>query len=232
MEKIILIGAGGHAKTIVDTIERQNLFEIAGFIDLERKGEKVYRTYEIVGSDEELEAFYIAGIHYAFVSIGYMGESTVRRKLYEKLKKTGFDLPVIIDKTAIVAEDVRLGEGTYIGRNAVLNAEAYIGKMCIINTAAVVEHESVVEDFSHIAVGAVLCGKTRVEQNVLIGANATLIQDIKIGKDSIIGAGSVVLQDIPPYCTAIGSPAKIIKSMGSEDGKDISYCRSRCESQR
>lgn len=212
MEKIILIGAGGHAKTIADTIEKQNLFDIAGFIDLEKKRERFYRTYRIIGNDEELESLYESGIHHAFVCIGFMGNSVVRERIYEKLIQTGFHLPVIIDETAFVAEDVKLGAGTYVGRNAVLNTEVVVGKMCIINTAAIVEHESVVGDFSHIAVGAALCGQTEIGERVLIGANATVIQNVKVGKDSIVGAGSVVLNDIPPHCTVVGSPAKNIKS--------------------
>lgn len=211
MEKIILIGAGGHAKTIADTIEKQNLFEIAGFIDVGKKRGRFYRTYTIIGNDEDLEDIYESGIHYAFVCIGFMGNSAVREKIYDKVIQTGFQIPIIIDETAVVAEDVQLGAGTYVGRNAVINTEASIGKMCIINTAAIVEHESVVGNFSHIAVGAVLCGKAKVGEGVIIGANTTVIQNVKIGEDSIVGAGSVVLKDIPPYCTAVGSPAKIIK---------------------
>lgn len=211
MEKIILIGAGGHAKAIADTIEKQHLFEIAGFIDVGKTGDKFYRTYRIIGNDEDLGDIYESGIHYAFVCIGFMGNSVVRKKIYDKVIKTGFYLPIIIDETAVIAEDVQIGAGTYVGRNAVINTEVFIGKMCIINTAAIVEHESVVGNFSHIAVGAVLCGKAKVGESVLIGANATVIQNVKIGEDSIVGAGSVVLKDLPPYCTAVGSPAKIIK---------------------
>lgn len=212
MEKIILIGAGGHAKTIADTIEKQNLFDIAGFIAPGKKREKFYRTYRIIGNDEELETLYESGVRHAFVCIGFMGNSAVREKIYEKLIQIGFHLPVIIDETAVVAEDARLGAGTYVGRNAALNTEVAVGKMCIINTAAIVEHESVVGDFSHIAVGAALCGQTEIGERVLIGANATVIQNVKVGRDSIVGAGSVVLKDIPPNCTVVGSPAQIIKN--------------------
>ena len=211
MENIILIGAGGHAKTIADTIEKQNLFEIAGFIDLGDKGNQFYHAYRIIGNDEDLADFYESGIRHAFVCIGFVGNYAARAKIYDKLIKIGYQLPTIIDETAIVAEDAQLGAGTYVGRNAVVNAEVSIGKMCIINTAAIVEHESVIGNFSHIAVGAVLCGKTKVGESVLIGANATVIQNIKIGAESIVGAGSVVLKDSPPSCTAVGNPAKIIK---------------------
>lgn len=211
MDKIILIGAGGHAKSVVDTIERNGIFEIAGFLDKGEVGQKVYHTYQVIGHDEDLPDLFQDGIRYAFVCVGFMGNSDVRNRLYDTLKSIGYKLPVIVDDSAVIAADARIGEGTYIGKNAVLNAEASVGKMCIINTSAVADHETVVEDFSHIAVGAVLCGRVRVGANTLVGANATIIQNVEIGTDSIIGAGSVVLNDIPSACTAAGIPARVVK---------------------
>lgn len=213
MERIILIGAGGHAKTVVDTIKKQNLFEIAGFIDYGEKGREVYRGYKLIGNDGDLKDLYLSGIQYAFVCIGFMGRSTIREILYEKLTQIGFTLPLIIDETAVVAEDVKIGEGTYVGRNAVLNVAASVGKMCIINTATVVEHEADVGDFSHIAVGAVMCGGAKTGRGTLIGANSTIIQNIEVGEGSIIVAGSVVVDNIPPLCVAAGVPSRVIKDI-------------------
>ena len=111
MDKIILIGAGGHAKSVVDTIERNGIFEIAGFLDKDEVGRKVYRTYQIIGHDEELPDLFQDGIRYAFVCVGFMGNSDVRKRLYDTLKSIGYKLPVIVDDSAVVAADVRIGEG-------------------------------------------------------------------------------------------------------------------------
>lgn len=204
MEDIVLIGIGGHAKGIVDTIEEQNIFHIVGFID-KNSDNKSYKGYEVIGDDDDLETIFLGnGVKNAFISIGYMGNSDVRAKLYEKLKKVGYHIPVIIDQSAAVAENTHIEEGTFIGKNAVVNADAQIGKMCIINDGAIIEHDCSVGDFSHVAVGAVVCGMSRIGEQSFVGANATVIQCVNVGNCVTIGAGSVVLSDIKDNITAYG----------------------------
>lgn len=212
MEKIVLLGAGGHAKTVVDTLERQKQYRIVGFIAPEKIGTEIYRGYAVVGNDSDLEKMFEKGIRCAAVTIGYMGVSSLRERLYRKLKRIGYLMPTICDDTAVIAEDVQIGEGTYIGRCAVVNADAKIGKMCILNTASVTEHESVIGNFSHLAVGATICGQSAVGERVFVGANATVIQQIKVGSGAVVGAGAVVVKNIPERVVALGNPARIIKT--------------------
>ena len=209
-EDIVLIGSGGHCKTIVDSIERLGTFKIAGYIDLGEIGKEIYRGYKIIGHDEDMQTIYDSGIHNAFIALGFMGRSNIRKRLYFKIKKMGFSLPVIVDPSAVVAEDAAIGEGTYIGRNAVVNADVKIGTNCIINTSAIVEHDCIVGDFSHLAVAAVICGQTQVGNECFLGANSTVIQKLKISDRCVVGAGSVVLFSIDADCTAVGVPAKVI----------------------
>lgn len=196
MEDIILVGFGGHAKSVVDTIEKESNYRIVGFTDplLDRE----YKGYRCLGNDEVLEEYFSKGIRYAFVTLGYMGQGKNRDVLYKKLKEIGYRLPVIIDPSAVLAEDIKIDEGTFVGKNAVINAAAVVGKMCIINTGAVVEHENQIGDFTHVSVNSTLCGNVSVSEHCFIGANATVIQNIKIGSCSIVGAGSIVLRDILP----------------------------------
>lgn len=205
MDKIILVGAGGHAKVIVDTIEKNKNYEIVGFVDVAVSEQPIYKTYRIIATDDGLQKLYDEGICHAFICIGYMGLSSVRENLYKKLKEIGYELPVIIDSSAVLASDVWIGEGTFIGKNAVVNANAQIGKMCIINTAAIIEHESVIDDFTHIAVAAVVCGNTVIGKYSFIGANATIIQNCVVGDGCIIGAGSFVGKDIENMTKIIGN---------------------------
>lgn len=205
MKKIILVGAGGHAKTVVETIERTGAYEIVGFVAPGNIGDEVYLSHRIIGNDGHLAELYNKGIRYAFVCIGFMGLPSVRERLYTKLKTVGFNIPIIIDPSSLVASDVAIGEGTYIGRNVIINADAQIGKMCILNSAAVVEHECSIGDFSHVAVSAVICGQTAVGANVFIGANATVIQNVNIGNGSIIGAASLVRKNIEDKTKVLGS---------------------------
>ncbi len=121
--------------------------------------------------------YYESGVKNAFVTVGFIGHGNIRERLYRQLKDIGYTLPNIIDNTAIVSGNVKLGEGVFVGKKAVINAGAEIGNMCILNTGTIVEHDCKVDDFSHVAVGAVLCGGVAVGEGTLIGANATIIQE-------------------------------------------------------
>ena len=196
MQDIILLGIGGHAHSVVDSIESNGIYHICGFLDIEDKMGEQYRGHQVLGTDDLLSEYIKKGIKNAFVTIGYMGKGSIRNILYGQLKMLGFHLPVIIDKTAIVAKDVSLGEGTFVGKAAVINSAVEIGNMCIINTAAIIEHDCRVDDLSHISVGSVLCGNVQVGRASFIGANATVIQGKTIGNQCIIGAGTTVRKNI------------------------------------
>ncbi|MCI8550422.1 MAG: acetyltransferase [Lachnospiraceae bacterium] len=210
MKKIIMIGCGGHAKSMLDAIESEGEYEVVGFIGKDMPAEFSYRGYKIIGTDADMKRFYMDGIRHACIGIGYLGKGDARKKLYDSLKKIGFLLPPVIDATAVVARDVLIGEGSFVGKNAVINSAAVVGKMAIVNTGAIVEHDCVVGDFSHVAVSAVLCGGVEVGKGCFIGANAVARQGIKTGDFSIVGAGAVVVGDIPANVTVVGIPAAIV----------------------
>lgn len=216
MEKIILVGAGGHAKTVVDTIERFGKYEIAGFLAPEPIKKEIYRGYTVIGCDEDMGMVFNLGIRKAVLAVGFIGNSDLRCRLYKKYKQCGFEFPVIIDPAAVVAKDAVIGEGTYIGRNAVINAEAKIGICCIINTAAIVEHECEIRDFSHIACAGVLCGNVIIGSNTFIGANATVIQECQIGNDCVIGAGSIVRKNVGNRACVVGNNRLLSADMSTE----------------
>ena len=196
LERIILIGSGGHAHSVADSIKQLKQYEIAGYIErADMEGTEAQGT-SVLGTDRDLKAIFDAGIHNAFVTIGYMGKGSVREKIYDRLKQIGYGLPAVIDPSAILADGVRIGEGTFIGKRAVVNAGAQIGRMCIINTGAIVEHDNEIGDFSHVAVGSTLCGGVRLGQRVLVGANAVVIQGIRIGDGAVVGAGTTVRHDM------------------------------------
>lgn len=196
MEKIIILGKGGHAKSVVDAIEREGKYQIAGYIVNDEKIEQKGADYPVIGKDEDLEELFASGIHYAVIGIGYLGKGTLRRKLYEKLKEIGYLLPIVCDPSAVLSKNVEIEEGTFIGKGAIVNAGAMVGKMCIINSGAIVEHDCFVGEFSHIAVGTVLCGDVFVGNDTLVGANATVIQGRRIDSGCIIGAGEVVRKNV------------------------------------
>lgn len=188
MEDIILVGYGGHAKSVADCIERQNEYRIIGYTDIEAHESR----YNYLGTDEVLQEYYEQGIRNAFVCIGYLGKGELREEIYVLLKKLGYFLPIIRDSSSIISETAEVDEGVFIGKGAIINAGAKIGKMSIINTMALVEHECIVDEFTHVAVGAILCGQVRVGKAAFIGANATVIQEKVIFPRQIVPAGVVI----------------------------------------
>ncbi len=189
MRDIVLVGFGGHAKSVADTIERIGQYNIVGYTDV--KEDTACSRYKYLGTDDILQDLYESGIKYAAVCVGYMGKGNIRDKLYDAIKSIGYELPVLIDPSAVVSETSIIGEGTFIGKGAIVNAEARLGKMCIINTGAIVEHEDVIGDYVHVAIGARLCGQVKLEDHVFIGAGAVVVQGVSVEKERMIRAGEV-----------------------------------------
>ena len=200
MEEIVILGFGGHAKSVADSIRRAGQFSIAGYTDLRPSDS----PYEYLGTDDVLERLYASGIRSAVLGMGFMGKSSPRDSLTEMARKIGFRFPAIVDPSAQIARDAVVGEGAFIGKNAVLNAESSAGDFSIVNTGAIVEHESVVGAHSHIAVGAILCGGVRVGCRTLIGAGAVILQGLQVGNGCIVGAGSIVLGNVEDGRKAVG----------------------------
>ena len=198
MEPIILVGGGGHAGSVADSIMKTKQYDIAGFVDYESRRENGPFGLPFLGTDDDLEAIFASGIRKAVVTVGYLGKGDVRERLYARLKRVGYSLPVIRDPSSILAEGACAGEGTYIGKRAVLNTNAEVGRMCIVNTGAIVEHDNRAGDFTHVAVGAVLCGAVRTGKGVLVGANAVVLQGLFIGDYAVIGAGVTARRDVLP----------------------------------
>ncbi|MBU5310754.1 acetyltransferase [Tissierella carlieri] len=211
MEDVILIGGGGHCKSVIDSISKSKEYKIIGILDLHNKvGDEIFGV-KVIGTDDKLEYYYKNGIMKAFLTMGSIGDTRIRRKLYSIALNIGYFFPNIIDNTAIVSDKVEVGHGNFIGKGAIINAGTKIGSNCIINTGAIIEHDCNIESFCHIAPGTTISGNVVVGENTHIGTNSAIIQNIKIGRDSVIGAGSVVITNIGSNVKAYGSPCKEVK---------------------
>lgn len=189
--KILLIGGGGHCRSLIDVIEMEGSFIISGIIDQkERIGEKVL-GYEIIGCDEDLEKIF-NDITYAVIAVGQIKSPDIRIKLLERLKTIGFETPSIISPRAYVSKHARIGTATVIMHDALINANATVGNNCIINTKALIEHDSHIGDHCHISTGAVVNGGTIVEEGTFFGSNAVSKESMTIAERSFIKAGSLI----------------------------------------
>lgn len=194
-QKLIIIGGGGHAKVIIDAILAGGEYDVQGIIDQKLEtGTKVLGV-SVLGTDEILPELYKKGIKNAFIGVGSIGDCTARRKIYEKLKNIGFDLPVIVHPKAVVARDVEFCEGTFVAASATINPGTKIGKNVIINTSSSIDHDCNIGDFVHIAPGAILCGTVTIGEGTHVGIGANIIQSIDIGKNCFITAKMLVKSD-------------------------------------
>ncbi|SFV68553.1 4-amino-6-deoxy-N-Acetyl-D-hexosaminyl-(Lipid carrier) acetyltrasferase [hydrothermal vent metagenome] len=187
--EIILIGGGGHCRSVIDVIELEGKYKIAGVIDKKELIGQDVLDYKVIGCDDDLAELF-KKYKLAIVTVGQIQSSTLRVKLFTLLKDIGYILPPIISPLAYLSKHATIGEGTIIMHHALVNANAKVGKNCIINTKALIEHDAVVEDNSHISTGAIINGGVVVKESSFVGSNATSKEYIEI--DGFIKAGSVV----------------------------------------
>jgi len=188
-EKILLIGGGGHCKSVIDVIEQEGRFEIAGIIDKKELVGQDVLGYKILGSDDALKDLY-QHYKYALITVGQIKSPEIRIKLFEMLKAFGYELPTVISPFAYVSKHAKIAEGTVIMHHAFINANASIGQNCIINTKALIEHDAIIEEHCHISTGAVVNGGVHVKASTFYGSNATSKEYVQVS--GFIKAGSIV----------------------------------------
>ena len=207
--KLLLFGGGGHCRSVIDTLLLLNKYDEIGIVD--ENNTISVPGIPVVGEDKDLAELVSKGWNKGFITVGSIGDTTVRRKLYKLIREVGLTIPVIIDPSAIVSNDSLIGEGTYIGKRSVLNAGSSIGCCAIVNTGAIIEHDCTIGDFAHVSSGSILCGGVSVGADSHIGAGSVVRQGIFVGRDVLIGAGSVVVKNIPDGTKAYGNPCRLIQ---------------------
>ena len=195
MDKILLIGAGGHALSCMDVIETVGQFEIAGLIEKDREIKGDNLGYAVIGTDNDLQDLR-QKYKNILIAVGQIKAPTIRIKLYQLLKELDFTLPVIISSKAYVSKHAQIGEGTIIMHGAIVNANAKIGKNCIINNRSLIEHDAIIGNHCHIATGAIINGEVNVADETFIGSGVITKQCISIGNSCIIGAGVVLKSNV------------------------------------
>lgn len=211
MGKLLLVGGGGHCKSVISVLRTSEMeFETIGIVDCREKAGQEISGIAIVGEDDDLEQLYLQGYTDAFITLGSVGNPQRRKQLFRKIKGIGFHVPNIIDKSCVISGDARLGEGIFVGKGSIINSGAIVADGCIINTSATIEHDCEIGEFVHMATGSVLCGGVRIGDDTHIGANTTVIQGIYIGKNVVIGAGSVIIRNVGDGVTVVGNPGRVI----------------------
>ena len=191
MKKILLIGGGGHCKSVIDVIEQGDEFQIIGIVDKPKLlGTKVL-GYPIIGNDSDL-ANLAKRYQYALITVGQTKSPSLRIKLFDLAVEVGFVLPSVISPNAYVSRHTTIGDGVVIMHDALINAGSMIGDNCIINSKALIEHDCLISKHCHISTNATINGGVTVESGCFVGSSATTKESITISENSFIKAGSLV----------------------------------------
>jgi sugar O-acyltransferase (sialic acid O-acetyltransferase NeuD family) len=191
---ILLIGAGGHAKSCIDVIEQEGRFEVTGLIGLPQEFGSRLLGYPVSGTDAMLPGM-LSKFSAVLISIGQIETAEPRMRAFRLLEGSGCELPVVVSPRAYVSKHATIGAGTIVMHGAVVNAGAVVGRNCIINSHALVEHDAAIGDHCHIATAAVINGGVRIGEGTFVGSNATVRQSVNIGGRCLIGMAHVLLAD-------------------------------------
>lgn len=201
---MILFGASGHAKVIIDILEKQGV-EINYLVDA-NSGILELQSYQVIHEN----AFEKQAGEQLIISIG---SNAIRKKVAEKLQA---EYGWAIHPSATLGDDVTLGNGSVIMAGAIINSSSSIGNHVIVNTGSSIDHDCNIGDYAHISPKATLCGTVSIGEGAHIGAGATIIPNLTVGKWVTVGAGTVIIDNVPDYAVVVGNPGRIIKYNDSE----------------
>jgi sugar O-acyltransferase (sialic acid O-acetyltransferase NeuD family) len=214
MNKILLVGAGGQGREIVQLIRDINrikpTWDIVGFVDdsFEKIGQPILDIM-VIGTIDQMDEL-VNEDTYIFCSIG---QSESRQRVIQLIKNSviNYKFATLIHPTAVVADNVLINEGSLISALTVVSTDVVVERYVLINYGSTVGHDSIIGDFATISPGCRLSGNVNVGAGSEIGTGTTIIQNVSIGSSSIVGAGAAVIKDLPDNCIAVGVPAKVIK---------------------
>ena len=203
-KNLILIGGGGHCKSVIEAAESAG-YSILGVLDMPDEVGKEILSTKVIGTDDDIPQ-YVDKAEFV-ITVGFIKNPTTRIKLYNKVKEAGGKLATIIASTAHVSKYAIIGEGTVVMHQSFVNAGANIGANCIINTFANIEHDAQIGDQCHISTGTMVNGDCKVGDRCFIGSQSVLANGTSIADDIVVGAGSLVRKSLCRKGIYSGNPA-------------------------
>jgi len=208
----VILGGGGHARVLIDSVQMSEAAKIRGVLDSERAlwGKELLGV-PILGGDDLISDLVKEGVNLFVVGVGSVGKSDIRRRLYALGLDHGLTPLTVCHPSAVRSASAQIGAGSVLYPTAVVNAGVVLGVNVIVNTGAIVEHDCIIGDHVHIATGARLSGAVRVGNDAHVGVGATVRQGLSIGEGAIVGAGAVVVKNVEPWTVVVGVPARVMK---------------------
>lgn len=192
---VIVLGAGGHAKVVIDSLRALG-HEIIGIVDPYKEKFCEYYGLKVLGDDQSILNYKSNEVVLAN-GIGSIPGNNLRHKIINMMNKKGYEFIKFIHPLAIVASDLNIGAGVQIMSGVIIQPGVKIGNNSIINTGVVIDHDCIIHKDCHLAPGVTLSGNVVVNSKTHIGTGTSIIQNVNIGHDCEIAAGSVIFKDIP-----------------------------------
>ncbi len=213
MVRVVGIGAGGHAKVIMEILRAMGGWELVGLLDSNPNlsGATVLGV-PIIGSEEQLAHLRSQAIDHVFIGIGDLGAGMARKARFDDIKRHALRIVSAIHPRSVVSPSATLGEGATIMAGTIINASTHLGDNVIANTGSIIEHDCVIGAHAHIGPGAALAGGVQVGEGSHVGIGASIRQGIRIGAGVIVAAGAVVVSDVPDNVVVAGTPARIMNN--------------------
>ena len=192
MKSVLLIGCGGHARSLIELIESSADWWIHGLVGLPEQVGSSLLGYPVLGCDADLPALR-AECSAAVLAIGQIPYPAPRQRVAAQLELLDFQLPVLISPYAVVSRHAQLGPGTTVGHGVIVNAAAVVGAYCILNSRALIEHDAHIGDHCHISTGVLVNGSVRLGSGSFIGSGTMLREGLELPPNTVIGAGKRVM---------------------------------------
>lgn len=203
-KKIILVGGGGHCKSVIDVAESTG-YSIMGILDMPEFVGTTVLGYPVIGTDNDISDYVEDALF--VVTVGHIKDASLRIKLHERIKNAGGRFATLIASTAYVSRFASIGEGSVIMHQAMVNANAHIGLGCIINTFANIEHDAFIGDYCHISTGTMVNGNCTIGAGVFVGSQSVLVNGISIADECVFAAGSMIRKNVIRKGIYSGNPA-------------------------
>ena len=189
---LLLIGTGGHARSLIDVVESSGHWHIVGLVGLPTQVDEEVLGYPVLGTDQDLPSLRQQCAN-ALLAVGQIGLTIHRRRLVSELERLDFRMPMVISGRAHVSRHAQLGVGTLVAHGVTVNAGAFVGSHCILNSNALIEHDAVIGDFCHISTGVLVNGGAKIGDDSFIGSGAVLREQLNLPPGTVISAGKRVM---------------------------------------
>lgn len=211
---VVIIGAGGHGRVVLDILRAANLHRPIAFVDADPSlAGTIVAGVPVAGQANLLPKLRSQKVKGAIIAIG---DNRARVRYARMASEQGFELINAIHPSAVVSPTAKIGHNIVIAAGAVIGTEADLSDSVLVNTSAVIDHECRIGEGAHLCPAAALAGRVRVGEGAFIGLGCRIIQCLTVGEHAIVGAGAVVIRDVPAFATVVGVPANVIKTAATE----------------